>query len=122
MIRQFIQYAILVFVLSLLLSCEPGEDVKMFKQYVQNLLEAEDEVKEEDALATLLKSTRKNYSINYGYRVFNKTKNKRITNNEIHEYLKDELVVTIFVGDSSPYEEFIWYPKNNEHITRLIMP
>ncbi len=122
MIRQCIQYALFGFVLSLLLSCKSAEDVEMFKQHVQNLLEAENEVKEEEALATLLKSARKNYSINYGYRVFDKIKNKRITNNEVHEYLKDELVVIIFVGDSSPYEEFIWHPKNNEHITRLIMP
>jgi len=112
----------LVLVFSVLLSCKSGENVKMFKQHVQNLLETENEAKEEEALATLLQSVRKNFSINYGYRVFNKTKNKRITNSEVHEYLNDELIVTIFVGDSSPYEEFIWYPKNNEHITRLIMP
>jgi len=69
-----------------------------------------------------LSYARKNYAINYGYRVFNKTKNKRVTNNEIHEYLEDELIVTIFVGDTSPYDEYIWQPHNNKLITRLIMP
>jgi hypothetical protein len=59
---------------------------------------------------------------NYGYRVFDKTKEKRFLPKEIDDYLNDDLEVTIFVGEKAPYEEFKWNPKYNVHITRLIVP
>ena len=36
--------------------------------------------------------------------------------------LDDELLVTIFVGEETPYLEYERQPKYNGHITRLVMP
>ena len=93
----------------------------MFIQSIEKLIAAKDEDAEENALAELLTIARK-ADINYGYRVFNKTQEKRAMPDEIDDMFEDELLVTIFVGDNPPYQEFKWLPKYNGHITRLIMP
>ncbi len=93
----------------------------MFIEKIQKLISAESEDQEEQALGELLAVARKT-NINYGYRVFNKSKEKRVLPEEVDEYLDDDLEVTIFVGEKAPYEEFKWNPKYNGHITRLIVP
>jgi hypothetical protein len=89
----------------------------MFIKAVDKLIQANDADSEEVSLGELLKIARTS-EVNYGYRVFNKTQSKRVMPDE----LNDELVVTIFVGDEAPYQEFEWKPKYNDHITRLVMP
>ena len=93
----------------------------MFADKINNLINSSTEDEEEVALGQLLTKARE-ANINYGYRVFNLTKNKRVMPEEINQELEDELQVTIFVGEQAPYEEFIWKPKYNGHITRLVMP
>jgi hypothetical protein len=93
----------------------------MLAENIQNLIAAENEDQEELALGELLTVARKT-NINYGYRVYDKTKGKRVLPEEIDNYLDDDLEVTIFVGEKAPYEEFKWNPKYNGHITRLIIP
>jgi hypothetical protein len=93
----------------------------MFIQSIEKLITANDEDAEENALAELLTIAR-NTDINYGYRVFNKTQDKRALPEELDSMFDDELLVTIFVGEKAPYQEFKWSPKYNGHITRLIMP
>jgi len=93
----------------------------MFSEKIEKLISATDEEAEEQALGELLVSARKS-GINYGYRVFDISQNKRVMPEEINNVLENELEVTIFVGDGPPYDEFKWQPKYNGHITRLIMP
>ena len=93
----------------------------MFTEKVKSLIDAKNEDSEEAALGELL-VTAKQTGVNYGYRVFDLTTNKRVNPDEINNVLKDKLQVTIFVGEAPPYEEFIWKPKYNGHITRLIVP
>ncbi len=93
----------------------------MFIQAVDKLIQAKDADSEEVSLGELLKIARTS-EVNYGYRVFNKTQSKRVMPDELNDELDDELVVTIFVGDEAPYQEFEWKPKYNDHITRLVMP
>jgi hypothetical protein len=93
----------------------------MFTENIQKLITAENEDQEELVLGESLTAARKT-NINYGYRVINKTKEKRVLPEEIDDYLDDDLEVTIFVGEKAPYEEFKWNPKYNGHITRLIVP
>lgn len=93
----------------------------MFIARVKNLIQTNNAGDEEEALGDLLVIARQTH-VNYGYRVFDKTKDKRVMPDEIEGALDDELVVTIFVGEEAPYQEFEWRPKYNGHITRLIMP
>jgi hypothetical protein len=93
----------------------------MFTESVNNLTQATNADDEEQALAELLAIAHE-MNINYGYRVFNKTKAKRVMPDELESVLDDDLVVTIFVGNEAPYQEFEWNPNYNGHITRLIMP
>lgn len=92
-----------------------------FIQSVEKLIAAENEEVEESALAELLTIAR-NTQVNYGYRVFNKTQEKRTQPDEIDDMFDDDLLVTVFVGDKAPYQTFEWSPKYNGHITRLVMP
>jgi hypothetical protein len=103
-------------------SCSSSpEGNTMFIQAVDKLIQAKDVDSEEISLGKLLKLTRKS-EVSYGFRVFNKTQNKRVMPDELNDELNDELLVTIFVGNEAPYQEFEWKPKYNDHITRLIMP
>jgi hypothetical protein len=98
-----------------------SKEANMFIDSVKNLTQATNTDDEEQALGELLAIARQT-DINYGYRVFNKTKEKRVMPDELESALDDDLVVTIFVGEEAPYQEFEWNPKYNGHITRLIMP
>ena len=98
---------------------EPRE-TDMFIDSVKNLVQTKNADDEEQALGELLTIARQTH-VNYGYRVFDKTKDKRVMPDELEGALDDELVVTIFVGEQAPYQEFEWRPKYNGHITRLIM-
>lgn len=100
---------------------EIPKEKNMFTEKVKNLIDAKNEDSEEAALGELL-VTAKQTGVNYGYRVFDLTTNQRINPDQINNVLKDKLQVTIFVGEAPPYEEFIWKPKYNGHITRLIVP
>lgn len=102
-------------------SCTEEKGLNMFTEKVENLISSKNEDDEELALGDLLSSV-KNTNINYGYRVFNITKDKRVMPEDLNNALDDELLVTIFVGDKQPYTEFKWKPNYNGHITRLIMP
>jgi hypothetical protein len=103
-------------------SCSSSQEGNtMFIQAVDKLIQAKDADSEEVSLGELLTIARKT-DVNYGYRVFNKTQSKRVMPDELSGELDDELVVTIFVGEEAPYQEFEWKPKYNDHITRLIMP
>jgi len=103
-------------------SCSVGNEDKMiFSEKINNLINASSESEEEIALGELLVNARET-NINYGYRVFNVSKNKRVMPGEINEALDDDLRVTIFVGEDPPYDEYEWRPKYNGHITRLVMP
>lgn len=93
----------------------------MFIERVTNLTHANNVDDEEQALGEMLTIARQT-NVNYGYRVFNKTKEKRVMPDELANELDDDLVVTIFVGEEPPYQEFEWHPKYNGNITRLIMP
>jgi hypothetical protein len=93
----------------------------MFTDKIKILISAADVDAEELALADLLSVARQT-KINYGYRVFNVTKSRRVQPADIDQELNDELLVTIFVGDKPPYAEYEWKPKYNGHITSLIMP
>ncbi len=93
----------------------------MFIDSVKNLTQTTNADDEEQALGELLTIARQTH-VNYGYRVFNKTKDKRVMPDELEGALGDELVVTIFVGEEAPYKEFEWRPNYNGHITRLVMP
>ncbi len=93
----------------------------MFIQHIEKLIETQNSDEEALALGELL-SAAKNSDIHYGYRVFNKTRNKRAMPDELDGMLEDELIVTIFVGEQAPYREFEWRPRDNGHITRLVMP
>ncbi len=97
------------------------EDMNMFIARVRTLIQASNAEEEEQALGELLAATRQT-NVNYGYRVFNKTKDKRVMTDELDSVLDDDLVVTIFVGEGAPYQEFEWRPKYNGHVSRLIMP
>lgn len=114
----FVLAIIFVFTTS---SCNNPSEANMFIGKVENLINSNNEDEEEIALGELLTSVR-NTDINYGYRVFNITKDKRVMPEDINNELEDQLLVTIFVGDNAPYQEFKWTPKYNGHITRLIMP
>lgn len=61
-------------------------------------------------------------NINYGYRVFNISKDKRVMPEDLNNELEDDLLVTIFVGDKEPCKEYTWKPNDNSHISRLVMP
>lgn len=98
-----------------------GERNKMFTDQINELINASNDDAEELALGKLLKIARDS-NVNYGYRVFNITKNKRVMPEEMEQSMNDKLEVTIFVGEEPPYEEFKWQPKYNGHITRLVMP
>lgn len=106
-----------------LIACQHDapKEMKMFTDKIQKLISARNEDYEEEALGELL-VTAKQTGISYGYRVFDLTTNQRVNPDQINNVLKDKLQVTIFVGEKPPYEEFIWQPKYNGHITRLIMP
>ena len=93
----------------------------MFIQHVEKLIHTNNEDDEELALGELLTAARQS-NVNYGYRVFNETQNKRAMPDELDDMLDDKLVVTIFIGEQAPYQEFEWHPKYNGHITRLVMP
>lgn len=119
-----IRVGLVLLVLGLLFSAAcstDGEKNKMFTDQLNELINAKNDEEEELALGKLLKIAR-DTNINYGYRVFSKTKNKRVMPEEMEESMDDDLEVTIFVGEEPPYEEFKWLPKYNGHITRLIMP
>lgn len=112
------------FVLSTILavSCSAGNEGKvMFTEKIKHLINASNEKDEEIALGQLLVNARET-NVNYGYRVFNVTRDKRVMPEDIDNELGDDLLVTIFVGENEPYEEFKWEPKYNGHITRLVMP
>lgn len=103
-------------------SCSTNsEENKMFTNQIIELINAKNDDEEELALGKLLKIAR-DTNINYGYRVFNKTKNKRVMPEEMEQSMDDDLEVTIFLGEEPPYKEFKWRPKYNGHITRLVMP
>lgn len=98
-----------------------SKETNMFIESVKNLTQTSNADDEEQALGELLTIARQT-NVNYGYRVFNKTKDKRVMPDELDNELDDDLIVTIFVGEESPYQEFEWHPKYNGHITRLVMP
>ena len=97
------------------------EDMNMFIARARTLIQAPNMDEEEQALGELLTATRQT-NVNYGYRVFNKTKDKRVMPDELDSVIEDDLIVTIFVGEKAPYQEFVWRPKYNGHITRLVIP
>ena len=101
--------------------CTEDKGLDMFSEKIEKLINSKNEDDEELALGDLLSSV-KNTNINYGYRVFNISKNKRVMPEDLNNELDDELLVTIFVGDKQPYTEYKWKPNYNGHITRLIMP
>jgi hypothetical protein len=98
-----------------------SKESNMFIDSVKNLTQATNADDEEQALGELLTVARQTH-VNYGYRVFNKTKDRRVMPDELEGALNDELIVTIFVGEEAPYKEFEWRPNYNGHITRLVMP
>jgi hypothetical protein len=105
-----------------LTACGNGsKEDDMFIEHVNNLIQTANTDDEEQALGELLAATRQT-NVNYGYRVFNKTKDKRVMPDELDNMLDDDLVVTIFVGEEAPYQEFEWRPKYNGHVSRLVMP
>lgn len=117
------RWIMLLAVLSLMISgCTNDVEVKkMFSEKIEKLVNSTGVDAEEIALGELLVAARES-EIDYGYRVFDLSQNKRVLPEEINNVLEDKLKVTIFVGATSPYDEYIWYPKYNGHITRLIMP
>jgi hypothetical protein len=98
-----------------------SKGVDMFVDSIKNLTQTTNADDEEQALGELLTLARQT-NINYGYRVFSVTKNRRVMPDELDGVLEDELIVTIFVGEEAPYQEFEWRPKYSGHITRLVMP
>lgn len=115
-------YSILIILIIITASaCSKQKDSLMFIDKIEKLIQTKTENEEEVALGNFLTSVR-HTDFNYGYRVFNITKDKRVLPEEIDDELDDELLVTIFVGKEAPYQEFKWKPKYNGHITRLIMP
>ena len=111
----------LIGIASLVAACSSNGESVMFNQSIESLI-ASNNAEEELALSQILKQARQDPSINYGYRVFNKTKNARVEPTELESQLQDELEVTIFVGEQAPYQEYKWLPKDNDLITRLIVP
>jgi len=102
-------------------NCTETEGLNMVAEKINKLISTDNADDEEKALSELLLSV-KNTDINYGYRVFNVTKNRSVSPESLDAELNDELLVTIFVGPEAPYTEFKWKPNYNGHITRLIMP
>jgi hypothetical protein len=117
--QSLIYLLLSIFIISPCQADTLGESV--IQEKIEKLISAINVDAEEQAMGELLTSARQS-GINYGYRVFSISKNKRIEPEEIDNVLEDKLQVTIFVGDEPPYEEYIWHPKYNGHITRLIMP
>ncbi len=111
-------------ILSLMLlvtNCIDNKGMDMFSEKIEILINTKNADDEEQALSELLLSI-KNTDINYGYRVFNTSKNHSVLPENLDAELNDELLVTIFVGPEAPYKEFKWRPNYNGHITRLVMP
>jgi hypothetical protein len=84
-------------------------------------LRAGDEREEELAIAQLLQSVHRK-DLRYGYRVFSETTNQPVAQTDVDDHLHEKLRVTILLGESPPYREFVWTPKGTWLITRLIVP
>jgi hypothetical protein len=111
----------LIFLMLFTASCTDTKGLDMVAEKINKLINTNNADDEEKALSELLLNV-KDTDINYGYRVFNISKNRSVSQEHLDAELDDELLVTIFVGSEAPYTEFKWKPHYNGHITRLIMP
>ena len=93
-----------------------------FGNLIQALIGAQDADQEEMAISHILRAAHDDITINYGYRVHSLSEKKLVEFPNVHEHLDEELMVTIFMGDQVPYKEYIWHPKDNMLITRLLVP
>ncbi|MDH5178917.1 MAG: hypothetical protein OEZ39_00055 [Gammaproteobacteria bacterium] len=93
----------------------------MFKEKIHNLVNAKTAQAEQAALSELVRTAREN-QIDYGYRVYNLTRNRPTQPAQLSAEMEDVLQVIILSGKEPPFQEFIQRPKDNTHISFLIMP
>ena len=103
--NKFLGILIVSLLVSSLVACqhEVSKEKSVFAGKVKNLIDANSEDSEEEALGELL-VTAKQAGVSYGYRVFDLTTNQRVNPEQINNVLRDKLQVTIFVGEAPPYE------------------
>ena len=118
---KFFLTPLILSLMLLITNCTDTEGLNMVAENINKLISTDNADDEEKALGELLLSV-KNTDINYGYRVFNVSKNRSVSPENLDAELDDELLVTIFVGQDAPYAEFKWKPHYNGHLTRLIIP